>query len=181
MLRASDWSLISFNSPFPKHFPTILFWVPFYLNCYILGGFLFIPCCGFLGPEIMQDSESPVLRPPGKATIYIYDKNIANKIHKKCRGCHISDPGGHPRWMPTRKCNEQPGELAFQGYCFYMPSASQKQSSRGVFSSASTSIRNIRLQCTWFAVANVSTFLWAFSLGFYDISFTPGGDLLSSQ
>lgn len=31
--------LVSFNSPFPKHFPTILFWVPFYSNYYIWRGF----------------------------------------------------------------------------------------------------------------------------------------------
>lgn len=139
--------LISFNLPFPKHFPTILFWVPFYSNYYIFGVFLFIPCCGFFSPEIMQDSEHPVLRLSGKTTVYSYDKNITNKIHKKCHECHISDPGGYPLWIPTWEWNEQLGELKFQGYfkkdaiCF--PNTKQQQI---VFSpSLAPAIQNIKL------------------------------------
>lgn len=93
--------LISFNLPFPKHFPTILFWVPFYSNYYISGVFLFIPCCGFFSPEIMQDSEHPVLRLSQKTTVYIYDKNITNKIHKKCHGCHYL----RSWWLPPLNTN----------------------------------------------------------------------------
>lgn len=101
----------SLNISLPSYFGFL-----FIQTTTFLGFFLFIPCCGFFNPEIMQDSKSPVLRLSGKTTVYIYDKNITNKIHKKCHGCHISDPGGYPLWIPTWEWNDQPGELKFQGY-----------------------------------------------------------------
>lgn len=124
---------VSFNSPFPQHFSyhPILGSFSFKLLDLGGGGVLFIPCCGFFGPEIMQDSENPVLRLSGKATVYIYDKNITNEIHKQCHRCHIWDSGGCLLWMPTWKWNEQPKELKSQGYflkdaiCF--PKAKEQQ------------------------------------------------------
>lgn len=61
---------------------TILFWVPFYSNYYIFGVFLFIPWCGFFGPEIMQDSESPVLRLSGRLLSTFLTKILQTKSTK---------------------------------------------------------------------------------------------------
>lgn len=61
---------------------TILFWVPFYSNYYIFGVFLFIPWCGFFSPEIMQDSESPVLRLSGRLLSTFLTKILQTKSTK---------------------------------------------------------------------------------------------------
>lgn len=93
---------------------TILFWVTFYSNCYIFGVFLFIPWCGFFGPEISQDWES-CIKALWKAAIHISDKNITNKIHKKCHRCHISDPRGYPLECQRENEMSNPESLNFKG------------------------------------------------------------------